>query len=94
MDGACTDRVDPEWCAHENCTKQLRWADRVWNADDQVWEFAICCHCLGATSQFCAEHGGLAVIMQLLLGTGTDKVGRVLLVLRRDGQWMMMTSTG
>ena len=58
MCGACNGRVDPEWCAHENCTTQLSWPDRVWNADDQVWEFVICCHCLGATSQFCAEHGG------------------------------------
>ena len=34
------------------------WADRVWNADDQVLEFVICCHCLGPTFQFCAERGG------------------------------------
>jgi hypothetical protein len=95
MCGACNGRVDPEWCAHahENCNTQLSWPDRVWNADDQVWEFVICCHCVGATSQFCAEHGGgLAVILQLLLDTGTDKVGRVLLVLRKDGEWMRMIS--
>jgi hypothetical protein len=36
--------------------------------------------------------GGLAAILQLLLGTGTDKVGRVLLALRKDGNWMRMAS--
>ena len=44
--------------AHESCTNQLRWGDRVWNAEYQVWEFIICCHCLGPTSKLCAEHGG------------------------------------
>ena len=59
MDGACTDHVNPEWCTHGNCTNKLKWEDRVWNAEDQVWEFLICCNCLGPTSQFCAEHGEL-----------------------------------
>ena len=58
MCGACNGRVDPEYCAHENCTTQLSWPDRVWNVDEQVWEFVICGHCLGTTSQFCGEHGG------------------------------------
>jgi hypothetical protein len=31
--------------------------------------------------------GGLAVILQFLLDIGSDKVGRVLLALRKDGEW-------
>ena len=55
MCGACSGSVDPEYCAHANCTTQLSWPDREWNTQEQAWEFVICNHCLGATSQFCAE---------------------------------------
>ena len=41
-----------------SCTNEVTWEDRVWNAEDQVWEFPICYNCVGPTSQFCAGHGG------------------------------------
>jgi len=36
--------------------------------------------------------GGLAVSLHLILKPGTDKVGRVLLVLRKVGKWMTIIS--
>ena len=58
MQGACTDHLGPLWCYHEGCDNDVTWEDRVWNSEDQVWEFLICYNCVGPTSQHCAEHGG------------------------------------
>ena len=58
MQGGCSDHIDPFWCAHEHCENEITWEDRVWNAEDQVWEFLICYSCVGPTSEQCAEHSG------------------------------------
>ena len=60
MHGGCSDHIEALWCAHdhEHCDNEVTWDDRLWNGEDQVWEFFICYSCLGTTSPECAEHGG------------------------------------
>ena len=58
MEGVSTILKHCDQYAHEHCDNKVAWEDRLWNEEDQVWEFLICYSCLGPTSAQCAEHGG------------------------------------